>query len=439
MRRKVLTRRLIENTILGAAAFALTGGLERFVARGSDLTAAGDKRIELIFAIFYFAAFVIGLIHFRQTLRAVYRAPALLALLLLACVSALWSELPGLVLRRSVGLAGASLFGLILASRLTLEEQLNLLRRVFRIAAGLSLALWGAALATGMNLAVTGAASNGMGGDGGDAGSLRGIFGHKNVLGDIMALAILVEWHVPVQTARSRIVKALWLTAYGVLLLFSDSATSLVAVVATLLLLHAVKAFRYQYGLLAPALTITGVFSAAFFMLNKDSVTGVLGRSSDLTGRIDLWHWVGAMILKRPWLGYGFSGFWRGASDESAVVEAHVGWSPVYAHNGYLEILLSLGFAGLLLFLWVAAIGIWRSLIRARAARSIQDLWPLAFLVFFLIHNLAECTILQQNCLEWALCIAVIVGADPIPREIAEAEVPDSVTDVVLSPTAEYV
>jgi len=254
-----------------------------------------------------------------------------------------------------------------------------------------------------------------------------------------MALAILVEWHVHVQTARSRILKAFWLTAYGVLLLFSDSATSLVAVLATLLLLYTVKAFRYQYGLLAPALTITGIFSAVFYALNKDSVTGVLGRSSDLTGRIDLWHWVGAMILKRPWLGYGFSGFWRGASDGSAVVEAHVGWSPVYAHNGYLEILLSLGLAGLLLFLWVAAIGVRRSLIRARAARSIQDLWPLAFLVFFLIHNLAECTILQQNCLEWALCIAVVVGSDPVPREIAEVEVADSTTDVMFSPTAEYV
>jgi O-antigen ligase len=78
-----------------------------------------------------------------------------------------------------------------------------------------------------------------------------------------------------------------------------------------------------------------------------------------------------------------------------------------------LEILLSLGVAGLLLFLWFAGTGIRRAVVRAKAAESVQDLWPLAFLTFFLIHNLGECTILWQNSLEWALCVATVVGADP--------------------------
>jgi exopolysaccharide production protein ExoQ len=436
MRRPFLTRRLVEHATLGTAAFALSGAFVRFFASGQDTATSGDKRVEMVLAFFYAAVFLVGFLHFKQTLRAAFRAPALFGLLALACASALWANLPGFVLRRAVGVAGASLVGLVLASRLTLDELLRLLGRVFRIATALSLTVWALSLA-GINLAVMGTSSNSVAGDA-EAGALRGIFEHKNGLGAVMALAILVEWHLPVNSVRARNVKALWLAAYGALLVFSNSATALVAVVGTLLLMHAVKAFRYQYGLLVPTLSIIGLFSGVFFMLNRDSLMGLLGRSSDLTGRSDLWHWVTVMILKRPWLGYGFSGFWRGASDQSAVVEAHIGWSPVYSHNGYMEILLSLGFVGLALFAWVAGIGSWRALIRAKSARSIEDLWPLAFMVFFLIHNLAECTILLQNNLEWALCVAVVVGSSPSLQTSTEADVPDSGPDIVLSASEEY-
>jgi hypothetical protein len=74
---------------------------------------------------------------------------------------------------------------------------------------------------------------------------------------------------------------------------------------------------------------------------------------------------------------------------------------------------LSLGIVGLLLFLWFAATGLRRAIFHAKRAESIQDLWPLAFLIYFLIHNLGECTILWQNSLEWAICVATVAGADP--------------------------
>jgi O-antigen ligase len=155
------------------------------------------------------------------------------------------------------------------------------------------------------------------------------------------------------------------------------------------------------------------MFSGTLIALNATSVTGALGRSADLTGRADLWHWVVLMIGDRPMLGYGFSGFWKGASEQSAVVEDRIGWSPVYAHNGYLEITLSLGLAGLLLFLWLAATGLRRAISLAKGAETLPELWPLAFLIYFLIHNLGECTILWQNSLEWAVCVATVAGSDP--------------------------
>jgi len=131
------------------------------------------------------------------------------------------------------------------------------------------------------------------------------------------------------------------------------------------------------------------------------------------------------MILERPVLGYGFSGFWEGASSEASVVESNIGWSPSYSHNGYLEITLSLGFVGLLLFLWILRTGFRRALFYAENPQSISDLWPLAFLVFFTIHNLAECSILWQNCLEWSLCVSTIMVVDPLNRLAVDSTVPD--------------
>lgn len=413
MMRIPLSRKFREHAILGVAAFLLSGAFVRVISSGdSELVTSGDHRYELLLAAVYFSVLFLALARFKKTLRIALNNPALTALLLLTCVSALWAEMPGLVLRRTVAVAGTTLFGLVLASRLDLSEMLCLLRRVVRIATGLTLAAWALGPFIGTNL-VTGESTQ----IGGyqieiDPGAWRGIFTHKNNLGAVMALAILVEWHMSAHTRRSKFLKAFWISCYAGLLILSNSVTSLTALGIAISLMIAIKILRHEYRLIAPVMLLVTIFSGAVVALAANSVTGALGRSADLSGRADLWQWVAAMIQRRPILGYGFSGFWRGASHLSNVVEARIGWSPEYAHNGYLEITLSLGIVGLMLFLWFAGTGIWRGAIRAKNAESIEDLWPLAFLIFFLVHNLGECTILWQNSLEWALCVASVIGSD---------------------------
>ena len=414
MARLPISRSFLENSIFGAAAFVLSSALIRvFTSGNTNLVTAGDRRFELLLVLLYGVVLLIGLAHLGRTVRLGLRTPALMALMALACVSCVWAAMPGLVLRRTLGVAGATLFGLVLASRLDLTEQLTILRRIARIAAGLSYAAWAVGLVTGFDL-VSGEATTIKGYTVQiEAGAWRGIFNHKNDLGAMMALAILVEWHVPAQTTRAKVAKAIWMCAFSGLLLLSHSVTSIVALGLAILLMFTIKSFRHQYRVIVPVLLLATMFSGTLIALNATSVTGALGRSADLTGRSDLWHWVVLMIGERPVLGYGFSGFWKGASEQSAVVEDRIGWSPVYAHNGYLEITLSLGLAGLLLFLWFAATGLGRAILLAKEATTLQELWPLAFLIYFLIHNLGECTILWQNSLEWAVCVATVAGVDP--------------------------
>ena len=66
-----------------------------------------------------------------------------------------------------------------------------------------------------------------------------------------------------------------------------------------------------------------------------------LGRDETLTGRSDIWAFLVPHAMQKPILGHGFGGFWTDAMRKS---------SSSHAHNGYLDVVLHLGFFGLLLF-----------------------------------------------------------------------------------------
>jgi O-antigen ligase len=91
----------------------------------------------------------------------------------------------------------------------------------------------------------------------------------------------------------------------------------------------------------------------------------------------------------------------------------------MYSHNGYLEIAISLGLVGLFLACWFLGKGVYHAAQRAEFRDSIQDMWPLAFLIYFLIHNMAECSIMWKNSFEWALCVATVL--DVMPRRTRNA------------------
>ena len=120
-------------------------------------------------------------------------------------------------------------------------------------------------------------------------------------------------------------------------------------------------------------------------------------------------------------MGYGYSGFWLGASPESLVVNRVMRGPVQYSHNGYLEMLLTLGAVGLLLTLAFIGSGIKRALHLCRHTFG-TEVWPLAFLLYFVFHNLGEVTIAMQ-LLEWAMCVSCIAGTDLLLlAHIAEEE-----------------
>jgi exopolysaccharide production protein ExoQ len=419
---RMKTSNALESIIFVVIAIAISGAfLPILFADSSFNYVDGSVGYEITLGAFYALAGVCALIHRRQAFAVIRRSPILLTLLSFVCLSAIWAETPGLVARRALALFGTTLFGVLLATRFDLPDRLNLLSKALRISALLSLLVVAV-------LPKYGIASDIHSGD------WVGIFGEKNGLGAMMALGVLVEWYLPTKKVN----KIVWLLIYGVLIVKADSIAPMASLVATFLIVKTFEKLRIRYRV--PTITVSllvlvigGVFTVVGFATGLLQYTS--GRTATLSGRTELWGILLNSIATHPLLGYGYGDFWGGASKEFYDVTRQTGWIPMYAHNGYVEITISLGIVGLFLACCFLVKGTYRAIQRAELRDSIQDMWPLAFLIYFLIHNMAECTIMWKNSLEWALCVATVL--DIMPRRARNAPATDFNDEVqnVLTPS----
>jgi exopolysaccharide production protein ExoQ len=99
--------------------------------------------------------------------------------------------------------------------------------------------------------------------------------------------------------------------------------------------------------------TVLGAAFAALFLDVGSGLVQAMGRETTLASRTELWDELLGM-RGSPLFGTGFESFWLGERLE--VLWARHWWRPNEAHNGYIEILLNLGWVGLsLLAVFMAA------------------------------------------------------------------------------------
>jgi len=330
-------------------------------------------------------------------------------LLGIALASTFWSDVPGTTLRGSIFLAQITSFGVYFAARYSLKEQLRLLAVTFSIVVLLSIAI---ALA----LPDYGVMTSQEGGV--HAGAWRGIYIHKNGLGRMMVLSALV-FLLSTSSSRNR-----WIAWSGFILstaiiVLSTSKTALAILFTSIALLPFYKALRWRSslaGCFAIVTVLVGGSVAVLLASNAEAILGVFGRDLTLTGRTDLWVAVLDKIGERPWLGYGYGGFWRSWEGESAQVLSTVRWAAPHSHNGFLDLWLDLGLLGLLTFALGFLAVCWRSVICLRLIGTSEGLLPIAYLTFLLLANLTESSLLRQNSL-WILFTVITFSTHKVQIE----------------------
>lgn len=330
----------------------------------------------------------------RKTLPAIRAAWPFMLLTVLSIVSMAWSVNPVMTLRRAGFLLLSTLTAVYLGERYTVDEFAQLLADSLIIIMLASIVAFFVAPQIAL--------------DPSHIGQWRGIVGHKNSFGESMGIAVVLMSLV--RFRRNRWAQPFFFCMAFVLLLLSHSATA--AGVAVIVLCSSpfwgVARLKVNQRVIAYTVcTILAVAVAVFIYLRSDLFLALLGKDSTLTGRSDLWRLVMNAISKRPFLGYGYEAFWEGYKGESRAIILESGWLVPMAHNGYLELGLSLGLAGFAAFLFASFKYVQLAMEYIRYERRPIAYWPMAYFCFFTIHNLAESTLLTRTTFQFLFFVVI--------------------------------
>lgn len=395
----------LEQAFTAVALMLYSGGPFTVLLTGGH--SQGDLRTETpdfpimrqLFLLTYVVFFILLVLRWKKALASAVNDVFISALIALPLLSTVWSDNPSLTTTRSIAFIGTGCFGLYLATRFTLKQQLRLLGFAFVLITGLSFVY--ALLLPQYGI---------MGGV--HEGTWRGIYTHKNTLGQTMVPGSTVFILLALGDRKHRPWWLLGVAGAVSLLLLSASKGALVSFLVMLFGMMVCYLARLRVSLMLTAfsfLLATSFGALAWMIFNSDRIFDALGKDATLTGRTDIWILSLEKIFERPWLGYGYQAFWDGWGSEGADIWWAIIWPTPYAHNGFLDILLQLGVAGLALFVlsfsWVTI----KSLIRMGANVSAETVWPVLFLLYNLLSNLTESVFLSRNSLVSVLYIALSI------------------------------
>jgi exopolysaccharide production protein ExoQ len=255
-----------------------------------------------------------------------------------------------------------------------------------------------------------------------------GIYGQKNVLGLVVALAMLLAMAGLV--ARRFLIMAVSvfvLVAGAVLLVLSQSKTSLGLVVlvpfVSIGLVAGSGIFRVPLGVFFLFLLgVTGsavVLGKQVFFISRETFLNVLVGDPTFTGRTVIWDFVDRHIDQRFWLGHGYNSYWGIGPESPPLREGYSFLTLIHqAHNGYIDIWLDLGLIGLVLVLLTAPVAVARLGSSPGWTRSDRAV-ILALILFALLHNLMESSLFRSTALVWTLYLVMLLmigGGRHVPR-----------------------
>ncbi|EAW38326.1 O-antigen ligase [Lyngbya sp. PCC 8106] len=340
--------------------------------------------------------------RWKMTIRTVLRGRFVWGLVILILLSFLWSDFPDLTQRRSIAFLETTVFSIYLASRYPLPDQLQLITRALGIALLLNLLFTLAVPGSGIEYGI-------------HAGAWRGLLIQKNLLARLMILGFIVFLVTTPKNKRQFYLKKIFLFLFVALVLLSTSKTALMLLILLFMLYSLYKALRW-YSLRAIPFFLSGILTIGcvitFVVSNAERLVSAAGRDLTLSGRTVIWSALFDKIQERPWLGFGYMGFWHGVYGESAYVGKVYGttYIPPHSHNGFIELVLGFGFVGALLFGLSFLSVVRKSFILIRITETSEGLWPLLYLSFLILYNQTEMTLIEHNSIFWVLYVALALS-----------------------------
>ena len=244
-------------------------------------------------------------------------------------------------------------------------------------------------------------------------GPIQGIFGTRNMLGFVAVIA-LITFLIEYRTQSVRVgVSVFSVVLAGGLAALSDSPTVLVLAVAVGLAVGALALVRHARpeGRSALQWTLGGIVVAglAIGYAARHPIIALLGAGSDFAMRVTLWNTMVDYLRTKPVQGWGWFGAWNQGEFPFSAINYTLRTSHATGLNAYFDVLLQLGWIGLLLFTAMAGVALVRSWLDASERRSVIYAWTPLILVALLVDSMFESFTLSG--FGWLLLVLCAVRA----------------------------
>jgi exopolysaccharide production protein ExoQ len=386
---------------VGMQPFAIRNPATDLEVGPYQVTGGGDV-VRQVFYLLLFAG-VVGAGLLRRGLDIVRALPPMLLVLLAWCLfSALWATAPDIAMRR------AGLAIVVAISTMLCIDAIGPTRTMklwWVVLAGVLIVNW-------LSIAVLPQAVHLPGEqDPGLVGDWRGLYFHKNIAGAVSAISAIVFLFSGLKSRRW-VDFALFAGAVGfVVMTHSKSSLGLLAfAIAAGLTYRAAWRSGIDRVIVAIAALLMLSLAIAFLVVNADTVAHMLEDPAEFTGRGAIWQAEIAYIADHPFLGSGFGTF--ADTGNLSPLHNYVGsaWveTVAHGHNGYLQMMVTIGGVGGLLAL-IALIAIpfaqfWKGGARDLTGRAML----FALFVFFILHNVMESDFLEGDAPAWVSFLIVL-------------------------------
>ena len=355
--------------------------------------------LRLVFIAIYGITFVLLLIRRQETFKTIKTNKWLFFLIALAVISVLWSSVPGITFRKMVGLVGSTFFGIYLGSRYDFNNLLKIMGWIF----GFSI--------LSSFLLIFFLPEYGLMHKAPLVGVWRGIYFHKNGLGDGMFTSFMVFYFLAKSSQKYQLILSLGCVLSVVLIYCSSSATALVSVVFSFLLVQTLKhlSLRSKTSILLILLfLIVALLLQLLITINFATFLEINNRDITLSGRTTLWQSLWEFMKLKFWLGYGYGSFFSASHQETILLWQEHDWGPPHAHNGYIQLWLHLGLVGWMTFAVGYFYNLGKALFQYLVFKDFRMLWIFAFLMYSAFFNLTEVSFVAVNNLNWVISVACI-------------------------------
>ncbi len=311
------------------------------------------------------------------------KAPFLHLFLLWILLSATWSNDPITTLRTSLVIIETAIIAMYIGYRFTWPDLFSILK-------------W----FTGALVILAFVYGIGQPSVGRDLdGAWIGINGHKNHFCFLMALSTIIWFINSLYQHKQRHLAAFMAFLALVAMQQGGSGASKVIVICLMALwfyLGTLKTLPTQWAFTSVILFL--IISICLVILVTENlefiVVDTLNKDLTLTGRTDFWPLIIRKINQRPLLGYGIDGFWQpwNSIDNPSrdIIVAKTQFAPPHSHNGFMDLVVDLGYVGLFLFLASMVNALMKAIILLGQEKMPYAGLPLILLTYTILTNLTE-------------------------------------------------